>query len=57
MILYIEIVVSYIILYDMTTLNIVTRYNGLIIVLCKYSIKQNTLYKLTRLPSNNFNDY
>jgi hypothetical protein len=41
----------------MTTLNIVTRYNGLIIVLCKYSIKQNTLYKLARLPSNNFNDY
>jgi hypothetical protein len=33
MILCIEIVVSYIILYDMTALNIVTRYNGLGIAL------------------------
>jgi hypothetical protein len=33
MMLYIEIFISYIILYDMTTLNIVTRYNGLGIAL------------------------
>jgi hypothetical protein len=54
MMLYIEIFISYIILYDMTTLNIVTRYNGLGIALASSRVwTQNKLNRfLFHLKAN-----